>query len=396
MAVFSSSSFTNLEKGGLDFCWKGFILPLAMWERHLQQLTQTSGHLPFVVVVVLGFNNRLHLPCALDSILRQTYPCFRVLFVDNGSTDGSAEFVSQHYPQVTVLANETNVGYAGAVHQTLSQVFAGGADAALVVNADVVLDPHCLEELVAAAYRDEAIGSAQPKILLFPPGSKLVNTLGNEINFLGFGFCGHFREEDSERFNDDREIVFPSGACVLVKSAVYRDVGGFDPDFFCYLEDQDFGWRSRMYGWHSILAAKARIWHDYRFLPEGAKQRKLFLYERNRWLFLLKNFGGPLLVLILPMLVVVECGILVHSIFFGYFRAKLSSYVSVIRNLRQLWKKRRYVQRGRRVPDRALVGLLSPVLRFEGFDNLLLKAANTVFARYFRLVKGCYRLCSDL
>lgn len=355
--------------------------------------TAVNGPNPSVAVLILGFNNRPYLAGALESVLSQGYPRFEVFYIDNASADGSADFVKENFPRVRVIRNMQNLGYAKALQDTLSQVFSEGYDAAVVMNADVVVDSDWLGELVASAFRDNTIGLAQPKIFLWPPHSDLINTLGNEINFLGFGFCGHFGEQDVTVDEEDREIVFPSGACFLVKKETFLKVGGFDPDFFCYVEDQDFGWRCRLFGWRSVLSAKSRLWHDYQFLPAQKQSYKLFFYERNRWFFILKNYSIGLIAAVLVPLIIFESALLIHSIIYGYLKQKVKAYCAIVGSLRTLLQKRRSIQRQRRVADKDLLPLLSSRIDFPGFGGVFIRFANLFLTLYWEGVKKCYRLC---
>lgn len=342
---------------------------------------------PKVAVLVLGFNDEKNIQETIDTSLDQTYGNYEVVYIDNASSDSSLQIVKDHYPQLQIIEEKTNLGYAGAYAKYLDIFFAKDFDAAVLLNSDVKVSNDWLEQLVASAYRDANIAIAQPKIFLWGEDKHLANTFGNHINYLGFGFCGNYKKPDASFFDHDQEIVSASGASLLIKKEAYRKIGNLDKNFFAYLEDQDLSWRALLHGYKIVLSAKSVMWHKYVFQKNARNNWKFFTLERNRLYFLFKNFSARTLLLIFPMLLVMEMGILADSLSKGYFKDKLRAYGAFFANFGKIYQDRKIIQQGRQLTDRELFPKLSPTVNFEEIDSLGLKIANKMLAIYYGVVR---------
>ncbi len=341
-----------------------------------------------IAVLILGYNDKQNLGDSIGSALKQTYDNYEVIYIDNGSSDGSAAFVKKSFPAIRTIANRNNLGYAGAYGPAVRNFFQEKFDACVLLNPDVIVDEAWLAELAKSAFSGKDIALVQPKIFLFDEKkSDLANSFGNEINFLGFGFCGHYKKRDSDRFKNDREITYASGASLLLKKDTYEAVGGLDEDFFSYLEDQDLGWRAKMQGFRVVLSARSKIWHKYKFHRNERNRLKFFYLERNRLYFLYKNFELKTLALVFPAFLMMEAGIVLNSISRGYFRDKIGSYYHFFHNIRELRKKRLKIQKNRTRKDSELFLQLSPAIEFEEIDSPFLRLANIFLRVYCRIVK---------
>ena len=343
---------------------------------------------PNIAVVILFYNDEPNVVDVLSSALRQTYNNCAVICVDNASTDQTLSLIQTSFPGLRIIANRENMGYAGAYKAALAQIFDEGYEAAVLLNSDVIVDNNWLAELVRSAYADENIAIAQPKIFLRDgKDNDLANTFGNNINYLGFGFCGHYKKKDSQAFSADREITSASGCCMLIKKEAYSDIGELDDKFFSYMEDQDFSWRARMKGRKIILSAKSLIWHKYRFRENQRNSLKFFLLERNRLYFIFKHYSTKTFLLILPAFLFMEAGILVNSICSGYFLAKIKSYYAFATNISTLKAARAKIQKNRKISDRQLFREFSPTIDFDEIDSPLFRLANLFLKHYYNFVR---------
>ena len=342
---------------------------------------------PRVAVLMLGYNDRENLSEALSSVIGQSYTNYDTFFIDNASQDGSIEFVQKNFPAIKIISHTKNIGYAGAYEKVLAEIFEKDFAAAVLLNSDVRVDKEWLAELTASAYADEKIGFAQPKIFLWGEKKNLANTFGNEIHYLGFGFCGHYEMEDNTTYAADQEITYASGASLFIKREAYRDIGGMDGDFFAYLEDQDLVWRGHLFGWNAVLSARSIMWHKYIFKNPIRSSWKFHLYERNRLFFILKNYSTKLLLLILPIFVIMEIGMFCNALFKGYFLDKLRAYRDMVRSLPAILRKRHWIQKNRVVSDRTLLPLFRSRITFKELDSPLLDIANFFFNIYYQFIK---------
>lgn len=343
---------------------------------------------PKIAVLILGYNDEKNLKEAIDSSLDQTYQNYTVVYIDNASKDGSLSLVQKNYPQLEIIAYTENFGYAGAYAKILKETFTKDYDGAVLLNSDVIVDKNWLKELVTSAFADEKIAIAQPKIFLYGKHEKLANTFGNKINYLGFGFCGHYKKPDDSTFANDQEIVSASGASLLIKKSAFLKIGNLDEKFFAYLEDQDLSWRALMAGCKIVLSAKSIILHKYVFKKNARNSWKFFTLERNRLFFLFKNFSAKTLFLLAPMFFVMEIGILADAITKGYFWDKIRAYGAFLTNFSKIYQDRQIVQEARQLPDSELFKKLSPAVEFEEIDSFGLRLANKMLAGYYKLIKS--------
>jgi len=342
-----------------------------------------------VAVLILGHNHKEHLQDTLDAALVQTYSNYDVEYIDNASSDGSPEFVRKNYPTVAITENTENLGYAGAYDRAIRKAFAEGYDTAILLNPDTVVARDWLAELVRSAYDSTDIALAQSKVLLWQNGpTDLINSFGNNINFLGFGYCGHYKAPDGPEYLQDRDVPYASGTSLLVKKEYYPSRIAFDADYFAYLEDQDLGWQARILGLRVVVSAKSRVWHRYDFRRANLSNLKFYLLERNRLFFLVKFYSLRLQLLVLPAFLMMELGVLVDSLLNGYFIKKITADWDFFRSIPMLVGKRRLLQRNRTVSDRVLFPVLSPTIEFEEVDSPLLRIANRVLTGYYSAIKN--------
>lgn len=334
-----------------------------------------------IAAILVGWNSRAYLEDSLGSLAASRGVDFRVIFVDNCSTDDSVEFVRRRYPDVTIIQNQENAGFCRGNNIGIAAALEMGAEAVFLVNVDTVVEPDCLQRLQAELREDRLV---QPLILLHPrEGEELVNTSGGTLHYLGFSYCSDYRSP-SHRIDGERRMLIASGAAVLIPAAVVRRVGAFDESFFMYHEDVDLTWRARLAGFEIRLVPEAKVWHKYEF---SRNSRKMTLGERNRWYFLLKNFQGKTLLLILPFALLNELLILLFALKEGWLGGKLGSYGTLLRRLPDLLRSRQEIQRLRRVSDRELCTGMGAELQFSEVKIPAVVLYNAASRAYWNLIR---------
>lgn len=244
---------------------------------------------PSVGVIIVNLDGAQHLPTCLDSLAAQDYPrgLVEVVVVDNGSTDGSRELLDRDYAWVRVLAQESNLGFAPAVDIGVRAV---ETDCVALLNNDMRVEPNWLTELVRLYEPGAGVPCVGGQILSWDGES--VDFAQSGLNFIGMGVQVNFgRPRESVEVRDGQELLFACGGAMLVERATYINSGGFDPRFFAYFEDVDFGWRLWILGFRVRLAAKAVSYHRHhgtsaRF-PE---HQRVLLLERNALRSMIKNY----------------------------------------------------------------------------------------------------------
>ncbi len=251
---------------------------------------------PAVSVVVLGYNNQPYLEEALSSILAQKGAEFEVLFVDNASSDGSAEFVKKRFPQIRLISSPSNLGYAGG--NNLGAREARG-EYLVIVNPDVVAPAGWLSGLYKAAVsacRDSGAGSIFcSKVLLASDPSK-INSTG--VFLSKFGFCGSWGDgRPAGEFDAPLPLLAPTGCSFIISRGTFLGLGGFDEKFFMYAEDLDLGWRAANRGIPTYLAPASTLLHKYKSV--GGRPAPYFQLSRNQLWAIRKNEKGPKKIMLL-------------------------------------------------------------------------------------------------
>jgi len=354
---------------------------------------------PLVAVLVLCTNEKKFLKGVVDSLLKQTYNNLRIYILDNNSEDGSKEIISNLLPRgrssfgrkyqtsnLTSIYFKSNLGYAKANNIGLRRAFGDGADLCLVLNCDTVLKKDCVEELVESYLEKKKeeikVGLIQPVILLANDRKK-INSVGNAIHYLGFGYCQDYLKSYKKQ-SVDKEIYSVSGAAMLMTREYFRQVSGFDEEFFMTGEDQDISWRGLLYGYRHFLSQGAQIYHYYQF---GRHKLNKYREEKNRLMMLLKNYSVKSLILLSPMLVVNELALILYSLFEGWFFLKIKTYWAILVNSKTILKNRKIIQAKRVVNDKILFSRFKAVIHFNPINNFIIQnLANPVYWFYYHLV----------
>jgi GT2 family glycosyltransferase len=280
---------------------------------------------------------------------------------------------------VRVVEPGRNLGFAGGAN--LGAERAGGA-VLVFLNPDTVVATGAIAEL-ARTLEERSVGIAMPRLrLLAEP--ELLNSAGNVVHVSGLAWPGGYRTR-AEALTEMRDVPYASGAALATRADVFRELGGFTDELFMYQEDLELSWRARLRGLRVVVNPRADVYHDYRFEPD---RRKRYLLERNRLVFVLSSFSPRLLAVLAPVLASAELAILALAVREGWAREKLAGWAWLARNARWLARHRRETQGLRRVSDRELAGLLTPVLD-PGMASLprLANAGNRLLSRYWSLAR---------
>jgi len=311
--------------------------------------------LPKVAVLVLNYNGKRHLKTCLESLRRQTYKNYDVYIADNGSTDGSVEYVQEHFSWVKVIdLKKKNLGFAKSYNEAIKRV---DADFVALLNNDTKADENWLKELVNEIIGDGSIIAVGSKLLLYDY-PHLINHAGAKITPIGGGIDIGLYEQDEEKYNIKRAVGAVCGAAMLVRKNLFLKVGGFDEDYFAYFEDTDFCWRAWIYGFCTVYVPSSIIYHKMggTFGTRGNPTR-LFYGERNRQVSMIKNFG---LINLFNFLLIsvgyfgIQAFLLAYDKNMQGLLALVKANFCFTRNLRFAFKKRNLIQRSRKFPDSLL------------------------------------------
>lgn len=220
-----------------------------------------GSHAPEVSVVIVNYNGQRHLPACLGALRATQGVAFETLLVDNASSDGSADWVAQHHPWVQVLRLPRNLGFGGANHVGIAHA---RAPLVALLNNDTVVEPQWLAVLKRTLEREpEAVAACATLELLHHPG--LYNARGGGMTWLGYGYDRDFGRPRlaASELPEVEEVLFPTAAAALFRKGPFLALGGFDPSFFMYHEDVDFGWRAWIAGWKVVVCRDAVVKHAF-------------------------------------------------------------------------------------------------------------------------------------
>ncbi|HZR31477.1 MAG TPA: glycosyltransferase family 2 protein [Terriglobales bacterium] len=316
--------------------------------------------LPMVSVLICTFNSAQVLPNCLRSLFEQDYASIEVVIVDNASSDGTQELLSQFSGRLPhrIVLNDKNVGFSAAQNQALHL---SRGEWVLTLNPDVVLSPNFISELLQAAHLDPKVGSLCGKLLRWQPGAAPEFT--KKIDSTGMYFVRNLRhfdrgseQPDSGQYESLEYVFGATGAAALFRRAMVEDVSVdaefFDQDFFAYREDADLAWRAQLMGWRCLYVPSAIGWHERRVTPARFRELPLSINwhsVKNRFLMRMKNVsGGTYLRLFIP---VTARDLLIVGYCLLADQRLVSAFWFVWKNRRRTWRKRKQIQARRRVEE---------------------------------------------
>jgi len=312
---------------------------------------------PSLSVVIVNWNGRHLLGPCLDALRRQTFRDFEIILVDNASRDGSAEWVAEHYPDVQIVRNESNLGFAAGNNRGFA---AAQGEFFVLLNNDTEAEPGLLQALVDAARQGERVG-AVAGVLVFAHRPEVVASAGLRVGWDGVALDAFAGRPCTALPPGPVEAFGASGGAALYRRRMLEEIGPFHPEYFFYLEDTDLAWRARLAGWRCWLAPQAVVRHVYSATAGQGSPFKSFQLARNRWLVLFLNLPAGLWFLYFPFILAYDLAACAYGLLTGD-REVLRGRLAALRMLPQLASKRRTVQQLRRVPLRELTRWLSPPL----------------------------------
>lgn len=299
-----------------------------------------------VTVIIPSWNGAGLLKSCLESLEKQTYPNFQVLVVDNGSTDGTQEVIRKFSFTQSLILQE-NKGFAGGVNAGLKQVLAGDIEFIALFNNDAIADPGWLSELVQAALARPEAGIFTSKILRDPDRNKIDST-GDFYSTWGLPFPRGRDENDAGQY-DKAEFVFgATGGASLYRTALLKEVGLFDEDFFAYYEDTDISFRAQLAGWKIWYEPAAVAYHKV-----GATSSKLgdfarFHTVKNFIYTYTKNMPGWLFWKYLPLAICSLGLMLAHDLFRGQVLVFFKGLGAALGKTLVMLSHRRKIQKNRK------------------------------------------------
>jgi len=246
-----------------------------------------------IAIVILNWNGKDLLAKFLPSIIRYSDSEYCDIYIaDNGSTDESIAFIKSNFSTVKIIDNKMNYGFAKGYNVALKHV---DADVFALVNSDIEVSPNWIEPIINSFNTDENTAIIQPKILDYKDKSKFeyAGAAGGFLDNYGYPYCRgrifNSIETDSGQFDDEIDIFWATGACMFIRSEVFKKLNGFDDDFFAHQEEIDLCWRAQSLGYNVKYNGFSSVYHVGGATLDDSSPQKTFLNFRNNLLMLVKN-----------------------------------------------------------------------------------------------------------
>ena len=314
---------------------------------------------PCVSVTIVTFNSAPFIAKCLRYVFEQDFPDIEVIVIDNASSDGTVEVLSQFASRIRLVCNRENVGFAAGQNQAIAL---SSGEWVLTLNPDVRLTPDFIGKAVAAGECDDTVGSVSGKLLRMPPDFDIPST--QVLDSTGIYFTPALRhfdrgsgEPDTGTYADFEYVFGVTGAAALYRRTLIEDISiageFFDADFFAYREDADLAWRAQLFGWKCLYAPAAIAYHVRQVLPSNRASLSPAINMhsvKNRFLMRIKNITADLY--LRHLLAITLRDLLAFGACLLREQSSLRAFPLVIRSYPKMLQKRRDIMRRRSVDSK--------------------------------------------
>ncbi len=352
-----------------------------------------------VDVISVLWNSARFMPALFEGLSKTDYPrhLWRMHIVDNNPGDGSLDEVRKQMerfagqlPEVVIHEPKKNLGFSAGNNLVMRQAMSDERDFVYLLNHDARFEPSALSEAVLVAQSDSKIGSVQSLMVLADKPDE-INSRGNAIHYIGFGYCDGYHESRSVIGEQTRDIAYASGGAVLFSTKALSQTGLLDETLWLYHEDLDLGWRLLLAGFRNVLAPKSVVHHRYEF---SRSISKWYWMERNRDVVILKNYRLGTILLLLPQMIAADLGLFLFAIKGGWWREKLKAWKWFLRpsSWAYLFRGRKEIARLRRVSDAEILSHLTPYVSYQEFESPIVKSVmNPLWNLSFKMLRAVVR-----
>lgn len=260
-----------------------------------------------VAIVILNWNGKQYLEKFLPTVIEYSKKDAQIIVADNASTDDSVSYITENFPEVSIIHNKENYGFAKGYNEALKLV---KSEYYVLLNSDVEVTENWINPIIELLEKDDSIAACQPKIKDYYNKDyfEYAGAAGGFIDRLGYPFCRgrifESLEKDNGQYNDTIEIFWATGACLFIKAKCFHEVGGLDDFFFAHMEEIDLCWRLKNKGYKIMFSPDSTIYHVGGGTLNKMNPQKTFFNFRNSLLMLHKNLPkGKILTTILKRLI---------------------------------------------------------------------------------------------
>lgn len=312
---------------------------------------------PLVSVIVVNWNGEHLLKECLQALATQTYGQYEIILVDNSSTDGSVRLVRTLFPCIKIVELQKNLGFAGGNNEGLK---ACQGELIALLNNDTRADEHWLENLVQPMVKDASVGMCASKMIV--DGTQTLDSAGNGFTTGGVGY-NRGLSKDHTLFDRQEAVFGPCGGAGLYRRTMVEEIGFLDSDFYLYDEDVDLSFRAQLAGWKCLYVPQAVVYHKVNSTTGRLTDLHVYHHTRNLELVWIKNMPTGLMLRFAPGKLIQELGAFCYlCLRHRKWKAFLMGKIDVLRLLPRMVTKRRVIQKTRKMNNKDIQALLTPVL----------------------------------
>jgi len=328
-----------------------------------------------VAVVILNWNGLDLLKEFLPDVVKYSKEA-NIYIADNASTDTSVSFVEANFPEVKIIQNKINGGYAKGYNDALAGL---SEDVFILLNSDVRVTPNWILPMLAIFENNKNVAAVQPKILdqKKPTHYEYAGAAGGFIDKFGYPYCrGRIFdniEKDNGQYDDEIKIFWASGACLAIRRDQFNEVGKLDEDYFAHQEEIDICWRLYNYGYNVLYTPKSIIYHVGGATLDSMNPKKTYYNFRNSLFNLIKNVPSNKILSVLFLRMVLDGIAAFKYLFelkFSHFSAVFQAHMSFYKHLKIMLKKRKIVPRKENYYSKISVVCQNYVLGQKKFSDL--------------------------
>jgi len=302
-----------------------------------------------VAIVILNWNGKKYLEQFLPVLIQNTkIDNSKIIVADNNSKDDSVVFLEKNYPKIELILLDKNYGFTGGYNKAIEQI---EAEYFVLLNSDIEVSPNWLAPLIHTLDSDKTIAACQPKIRSYHNKNQFeyAGASGGFIDKFGYPFCrGRILdtiEDDTNQYNTLIDVFWATGACLVIKTDIYKSIGGLDNDFFAHMEEIDLCWRLKNQGYRVVVNPESEIFHVGGGTLPNNSPYKLYLNYRNNLFLLYKNLPkGKLFPILFYRMILDGISAMIFLLKFSFadftavIKAHFHFYIS-LKNLRYKRKK---------------------------------------------------------
>jgi GT2 family glycosyltransferase len=315
-------------------------------------------------IVIVSWNAKEYLDKCLTSVANQSHPDYNVIFLDNGSGDGTVDFIRKRFPGVQLMSLDRNYGFAKANNIGIEEALKNPQTKHIVLlNSDTIVERDFLKELIATAESNPKIGCCQPRMLSVDD-PKIFDAVGITLSKSGEAIQLGYDEPDSGQYNIPKEVFGANAGAALYGSEMLRQVGLLEEACFIYYEDVDLAIRARLAGWKCMYVPKAVVYHKHSIAFGKHSPIKEYLLTRNRYYYIIKNLPISFVLLFLLRQMKSATGLIIRIAFRALiFDRKgveinallLKAHFHALKRIPEMIKKRFEIRSNRVISNQELI-----------------------------------------